>query len=131
MTDVDEAPTPVLPRELSDISDAVREVAAPPTPALAEPYRIRLVDPDADAVMISEWMNRPHGGGVGVRLAAGTLAAIPARPAWRASTLGRSSAASAAAISVISSCIGRQRIPSRRAMTPILMTSHCTPPSQS
>jgi hypothetical protein len=35
-------------------------VAAPPTPALAEPYRIRLVDPDADAVMISEWMNRPH-----------------------------------------------------------------------
>jgi RimJ/RimL family protein N-acetyltransferase len=60
MTDVDEAPTPVLPRELTDISDAVREVAAPPTPALAEPYRIRLVDPDADAVMISEWMNRPH-----------------------------------------------------------------------
>jgi RimJ/RimL family protein N-acetyltransferase len=60
MTDVDEAPTPVLPRELTDIFDAVREVAAPPTPALAEPYRIRLVDPDADAVMISEWMNRPH-----------------------------------------------------------------------
>jgi RimJ/RimL family protein N-acetyltransferase len=60
MTDIDEAPTPVLPRELTDISDAVREVAAPPTPTLAEPYRIRLVDPDADAVMISEWMNRPH-----------------------------------------------------------------------
>jgi hypothetical protein len=60
MTDVDEAPTPVLPRELTGIFDAVREVAAPPTPALAEPYRIRLVDPDADAVMISEWMNRPH-----------------------------------------------------------------------
>jgi RimJ/RimL family protein N-acetyltransferase len=60
MTDIEEAPTPVLPRELTDISDAVREVGAPPTPILAEPYRIRLVDPDADAVMISEWMNRPH-----------------------------------------------------------------------
>lgn len=60
MTDIDDAPTPVLPRELTEISDAVREVGAPPTPILAEPYEIRLVDPDADAEMIAEWMNRPH-----------------------------------------------------------------------
>ena len=60
MTDIDEALAPVLPRELTDISDAVRAVAAPPTPVLAEPYAIRLADPDADAEMVSEWMNRPH-----------------------------------------------------------------------
>lgn len=60
MTEIDEAVAPVLPRELTEISDAVREVGAPPTPTLADPYRIRLVDPDADAEMISEWMNRPH-----------------------------------------------------------------------
>jgi RimJ/RimL family protein N-acetyltransferase len=60
MTDIDEALTPVLPRELTEISDAVRGVGAPPTPILADPYRLRLVDPDADAEMISEWMNRPH-----------------------------------------------------------------------
>jgi RimJ/RimL family protein N-acetyltransferase len=60
MTDIDEAPPPVLPRELTDIADAVRAVGAPPTPTLAEPYSIRLVDPDADAAMISEWMNRRH-----------------------------------------------------------------------
>lgn len=62
MTDIDQALTPVLPRELTSISDAVREVGAPPTPFLAEPYDIRLVDADADAdaEMISEWMNRPH-----------------------------------------------------------------------
>ena len=60
MTDIDQALTPVLPRELTSISDAVREVGAPPTPFLAEPYDIRLVDADADAEMVSEWMNRPH-----------------------------------------------------------------------
>ncbi|KUI17642.1 siderophore biosynthesis protein [Mycobacterium sp. GA-1285] len=60
MTEIDAAPSSVLPRELTDISDAVRDVAAPPTPVLAEPYTIRLADPDADAEMISEWMNRPH-----------------------------------------------------------------------
>ena len=60
MTDIDEALTSVLPRELTEISDAVREVGAPPTPKMADPYRLRLADPDADAVMISEWMNRPH-----------------------------------------------------------------------
>ena len=60
MTDIDQVPTPVLPRELTDISDAVREVSAPPTPTMAEPYSLRLVDPDTDAEMISEWMDRPH-----------------------------------------------------------------------
>lgn len=51
---------PVLPRELTDLSDAVRGIPAPPTPVLAEPYNIRVVDPDSDAETISEWMNRPH-----------------------------------------------------------------------
>ncbi|MEO3756995.1 GNAT family N-acetyltransferase [Mycobacterium sp. B14F4] len=60
MTDIDDAPSAVLPRELTDITDAVRRVAAPPTPTLVEPYEIRLADADADAEMISEWMNRPH-----------------------------------------------------------------------
>jgi RimJ/RimL family protein N-acetyltransferase len=60
MTDIDEALTPVLPRELTSISDEVRQVVAPPTPNLAEPYDIRQADPDADADMVSEWMNRPH-----------------------------------------------------------------------
>lgn len=60
MTDIDDAPSPVLPRELTSISDDVRAVGAPPTPVLAEPYRIRLADPNSDADMVSEWMNRPH-----------------------------------------------------------------------
>ncbi len=51
---------PVLPRELTDISADVRAVPPPPTPSIGEPYGIRLVDPAADAPMISEWMNRPH-----------------------------------------------------------------------
>ncbi|MCV7279926.1 acetyltransferase [Mycolicibacterium flavescens] len=60
MTEIDDAPTPVLPRELTDISDEVRAVAAPPMPTLGPPYDVRLADPDRDAEMISEWMNRPH-----------------------------------------------------------------------
>ncbi|MEZ0341210.1 GNAT family N-acetyltransferase [Mycobacterium sp. pV006] len=56
MTDV----LPVLPRELTELSDEVRAVPAPPIPQLAEPYATRVVDPDTDAAMISEWMNRPH-----------------------------------------------------------------------
>ncbi len=50
----------ILHRELTDISDEVRRVPAPPIPVLAEPYAIRVADPDADAEMVSEWMNRPH-----------------------------------------------------------------------
>ncbi|OBF29944.1 siderophore biosynthesis protein [Mycobacterium sp. ACS1612] len=60
MTDIDEAPAPVLPRELTDISDDVRAVGAPPAPMLAPPYAIREAHPDTDATMVSEWMNRPH-----------------------------------------------------------------------
>ncbi|WP_019971587.1 GNAT family N-acetyltransferase [Mycobacterium sp. 141] len=58
MTEIDDAP--VLKRELTDISDVVRAVPAPPTPIVAEPYAIRLADPQIDAEMVSEWMNRPH-----------------------------------------------------------------------
>ncbi|OBF21543.1 GNAT family N-acetyltransferase [Mycobacterium sp. ACS4331] len=61
MTDsVSSTALPVLPRELTDISDEVRAVPPPPTPVLADPYAIRVVDADADAALISEWMNRPH-----------------------------------------------------------------------
>ncbi len=59
MTDIDEA-LPVLPRELVTIGADVRAVGAPPIPVLADPYHLRLVDADADAEMVSEWMNRPH-----------------------------------------------------------------------
>ena len=51
---------PTLPRELTSLSAVVRAVPPPPTPVLADPYSIRAVDPDADAEVISEWMNRPH-----------------------------------------------------------------------
>ncbi len=51
---------PVLPRELTEISAEVRAVPAPPLPSIGEPYGIRLADPESDAAMISEWMNRPH-----------------------------------------------------------------------
>jgi len=60
MTDIDEARSPVLPRELTSIPDEVRAVGAPPTPSLGEPYGVSLVDAAADAEMVSEWMNRPH-----------------------------------------------------------------------
>ncbi|MHA7649310.1 GNAT family N-acetyltransferase [Mycobacterium sp. ML4] len=56
MTDAE----PVLARELTVISDEVRAVPAPPTPIVAEPYAFRVADPDVDAEMIAEWMNRPH-----------------------------------------------------------------------
>lgn len=71
MTDAE----PILPRELTDISDEVRSVSAPPIPELPEPYGVRLADPDTDAEMISEWMNRPH-------LAEGWESAWPAER-WR------------------------------------------------
>lgn len=60
MTEIEEAPNAVLPRELKDISDEVRAVGAPSIPIVAEPYSARVVDPDTDSEMISEWMNRPH-----------------------------------------------------------------------
>jgi len=51
---------PILPRELTELSEVVRAVPPPPIPALGEPYAIRLADPAVDAAQISEWMNRPH-----------------------------------------------------------------------
>lgn len=60
MTDIDEAATPVLPRELTSIADEVRAVPAPLTPPVNDPYGLRVADPVADANLVSEWMNRPH-----------------------------------------------------------------------
>ena len=51
---------PILHRELTDLSEAVRAVPAPPIPVLAAPFGIRPADPDADAATIAEWMSRPH-----------------------------------------------------------------------
>lgn len=51
---------PVLPRELTDLPEAISSVPPPPIPDLPEPYGLRVVDPDADAEMIAEWMSRPH-----------------------------------------------------------------------
>ena len=59
MTEIDEALQPILPRELTSISDDVRAVGPPPTPSLTEPYGIRLANPDFDADQVSEWMHRP------------------------------------------------------------------------
>lgn len=56
MTDTE----PILHRELTDVSEAVRAVPPPPVPVLAAPFEVRLVDPDADAATIAEWMSRPH-----------------------------------------------------------------------
>ncbi|WP_156690026.1 GNAT family N-acetyltransferase [Mycobacterium sp. Marseille-P9652] len=53
-------PDVILPRKLSDVSDEVRDVPAPPGAAdVPEPYAFRLADPDADAAMVAEWMSRP------------------------------------------------------------------------
>jgi len=59
MTDLDEA-LPVLPRELTTLTAEVSAVGAPPIPVLGGPYVMRLADADADAEVVSEWMNRPH-----------------------------------------------------------------------
>src|SRR5947209_8713609 len=59
---VDEAePEVILPRELTDLPDEIRNVPPPPSEAeVPAPYAFRLADPDADAEMIAEWMSRPH-----------------------------------------------------------------------
>ncbi len=49
-----------FPRELTDLTDEVRNVPPPPTPEVPTPYAFRLADPDADAETIAEWMSRPH-----------------------------------------------------------------------
>jgi lysine N-acyltransferase len=51
---------PILPRELTDIPEEIRNIPPPPIPRLPEPYGMRLADPETDAEMISEWMNRAH-----------------------------------------------------------------------
>lgn len=54
-------PEVILPRELTDLPDDVRNVPPPPSKAdVPAPYSFRLADPDADAEMIAEWMSRPH-----------------------------------------------------------------------
>ena len=53
-------PEVLLPRQLTETSADVRDVPPPPIPELPEPYGLRLADPDADAELLSEWMNRPH-----------------------------------------------------------------------
>ncbi|RAU93028.1 acetyltransferase [Mycobacterium colombiense] len=54
-------PAAALPRELTDISEAVRNAPPPPIPELVWPNEIRVADPDSpDAEMVAEWMNRPH-----------------------------------------------------------------------
>lgn len=50
----------LMARQLADVSDEVRAVPAPPLPIFPAPYSVRFADPDTDAAMISEWMNRPH-----------------------------------------------------------------------
>jgi RimJ/RimL family protein N-acetyltransferase len=50
----------ILARQLTNISAEVRVVPPPPIPQLPEPYGLRLADSDADAELLSEWMNRPH-----------------------------------------------------------------------
>ncbi len=51
---------PVLPRQLTSLLDEVAAVGPPPIPLLADPYAIRVADPERDAETVSEWMNRPH-----------------------------------------------------------------------
>ncbi|OLO99540.1 acetyltransferase [Mycolicibacterium porcinum] len=59
MTNTSTADYPVLPRELKNISEAVRRTPGPPVPQLLRPSDIRVASDD-DAPMIAEWMNRPH-----------------------------------------------------------------------
>ena len=54
------ADLPILARELTELSDEVAAVPPPPIPVFAEPYGIRVVDPDVDAETVSGSMNRPH-----------------------------------------------------------------------
>ncbi|WP_234786580.1 MULTISPECIES: GNAT family N-acetyltransferase [Mycolicibacter] len=49
-----------MARQRVDVPDEVCAVPAPPLPVFPEPYSVRFADPDGDAEMISEWMNRPH-----------------------------------------------------------------------
>ncbi|MEV0252308.1 GNAT family N-acetyltransferase [Nocardia sp. NPDC050712] len=49
-----------LPRELTDIPDAVRRVPAPVLPTFEAPFTLRPAgSTDEDAALITEWMSRP------------------------------------------------------------------------
>lgn len=53
--------THVLKRELVDVPAAVRAAPAPCVPTFADPFALRLVDPDTDdPELIASWMSRPH-----------------------------------------------------------------------
>ncbi len=49
----------VLARALTDLSDEVAAVPAPPVPSVDPPYALRAAT-ESDAEMVAEWMNRPH-----------------------------------------------------------------------
>ncbi|WP_319435944.1 GNAT family N-acetyltransferase [Mycobacterium sp. RTGN5] len=49
----------VLARALTDLSDEVAAVPAPPVPIVDSPYALRAAV-ESDAAMVAEWMNRPH-----------------------------------------------------------------------
>src|SRR5262249_19635097 len=49
----------VLARALTDLSDEVAAVPAPPVPFVEAPYALRAAT-ESDAEMVTEWMNRPH-----------------------------------------------------------------------
>ncbi|BBY63569.1 GNAT family N-acetyltransferase [Mycolicibacterium helvum] len=49
----------VLARALTDLSDEVAAVPAPPVPSVDPPYALRAAT-ESDAAMVAEWMNRPH-----------------------------------------------------------------------
>lgn len=50
----------LMVRQLANVSAEVAAVPAPPLPVFPDPYSVRFADPDTDAELISEWMNRPH-----------------------------------------------------------------------
>ncbi|CAJ1505457.1 GNAT family N-acetyltransferase [[Mycobacterium] kokjensenii] len=50
----------LMARQLANVSEEVRAVPPPPLPVFPEPYSVRFADPDGDAELISDWMNRPH-----------------------------------------------------------------------
>ncbi|KXT58320.1 GNAT family N-acetyltransferase [Gordonia sp. PS3] len=50
-----------IERELTDVSDAVREAGAPPVPSTIGAFALRTVEPGgADPALLEEWFARPH-----------------------------------------------------------------------
>ena len=119
-------PEVILPRELTDISDEVRDVPPPPIPELPAPYGLRLADPDAEAEMIAEWMSRPH-------LAESWESVWPAsrwqrylRAQLASGFPDRSSQAWTEQTADTSKYTGQQRIPSPSGMSTTLTIWVCT-----